>query len=263
MVWIGGCGAYGDGVATIAGSDHEVSGDRSSGGESASGGDTASVAGSGGAAGDTGAVGGSGGSGGTAELRTDLSCDVEATGCDGDVVGTWAAVDCPLELSGEVDVTGLGLGCQRGIVTAGYLEVSGALSIDEAGNVLDRTTTRGAEELELPPACLDVAIAPGTCESLARPFMGVYGFATMECVDVADGGCRCSGTFEQSGGLAIVGSQPVRSGTYTTEDRALTLTDGSNQATYDSCVTDEAMVLIPPSPSDLGDVTGRVVLQRQ
>src|SRR5687768_4308400 len=59
-----------------------------------------------------------------------LSCDIGSTPCGGDVVGRWQVMDCPLELTGEVDVQGLGIGCRYGETISGSLVVSGALTLD-------------------------------------------------------------------------------------------------------------------------------------
>src|SRR5688572_20752265 len=48
------------------------------------------------------------------QCQDDPSCAFASTACDGGVVGTWNAMDCALELTGEVDVRGLGLGCAYG-----------------------------------------------------------------------------------------------------------------------------------------------------
>jgi hypothetical protein len=189
-------------------------------------------------------------------------CDLVAPACGGDVVGNWIVRECPLELTGPVDVSTLGLGCSSGRTVSGSLSVSGKWTVASSGEIIDTTTTRGVHEFTLPPACLEVQA--GTCEPLAVPLERGLGYETVECVDnVERGGCICTGTFSQQGGLAEVSPIPLWMGTYTTQGTVLTTSDRGLVRSYDYCVRNDALILTLPAPGKLGQVTGSIVLSRE
>jgi hypothetical protein len=189
------------------------------------------------------------------------SCDVDAAPCGGDVVGTWLVADCPLELTGQVDLRGFGLGCAGGRILSGYLEVSGTWTLDANGNFADATTTQGVQEFELAAACFSVG-PPVTCERAGSTIGTQLGYDTLECVDDEREGCTCAGTFAQEGGLGTIALTPVEAGGYATSGNTLVATDGGNRTTYDYCSTDETLVLTFPNPGVAGTVEGSLVLQR-
>jgi hypothetical protein len=177
------------------------------------------------------------------------------------VVGTWAVVDCPLELDGRADVTGLGLGCSFGETTSGHLQVSGSLTLDDMGNFEDNTTTRGEHVFELPETCLQTNVA--FCKDIAKA-LHVTGYATATCIDNTEtGGCTCSGTFDRQGGLAVISHIESVRGQYTASDDSLVTSDNGYKVSYDYCATDNALVLTLPMATRVGDVEGSIVLQRQ
>lgn len=189
-------------------------------------------------------------------------CDLVAPACGGDVAGSWTVRDCPLELTGPVDVSDLGFGCSTGRTISSSLRVSGKWTADSAGKIVDTTTTRGVHEFTLPQACLDVLV--GNCESLAVPLENGLGYETVECVDnVERGGCLCAGTFNQEGGMAEISTIPFWMGTYTTQGNVLTTSDRGLLRSYDYCVYDDALVLTLPAPGKLGQVMGSIALSRE
>lgn len=205
---------------------------------------------------------GGGGSGGEPERPVDgASCDVASDPCGGDVVGTWHVVNCPLELTGNVNLLGFGLGCPSGPIASSTMEVSGTWVVDESGRIEDRTTTRGTQEFHVPQSCLDVAVLV-TCDRLWRPFSAL-GYETIACVDDAErGGCNCSGTFNQKGGLAAVSFYPLEMRSYSVSDTRLTVSNPEEETTYDYCATTDTLILAP-TPSAVGTVRGSVVLLRE
>jgi hypothetical protein len=191
-----------------------------------------------------------------------LECHIAWTPCGGDVVGSWKVMNCPLELSGQVDLRGFGLGCAYGETISGSLEVSGTWIADALGNVVDYTTTTGVQEFELPATCLQTEVF--SCAPIARPLMIGLGYATAECVDDTEtGGCICRGTFDQQGGLATISIGALQTGTYSVAGTTLTTTDGAYETAYGHCVTDDAMILTLAAPGVVGLVEGPIVLQKQ
>jgi hypothetical protein len=169
-------------------------------------------------------------------FESDLSCDLELASCGGDVVGAWHVVDCPLELTGEVNLAVFALGCVGGRITSGSLEVSGTWMVDANGNVVDDTTSKGMQQFELREECMSVTPPGTTCARLGEVVGMGLGYETLECVDDAGrGGCACTGSFVQQGGLAD----------------------------YEQCVLDDAMLMTRPSPSNVGRVVGSIVLQKE
>jgi hypothetical protein len=194
----------------------------------------------------------------------EVTCDMAAAPCGGDVSGTWSVVDCPLTLAGEVDMAGFGLGCLTGSVTSGTMQVTGTWSADTTGMFTDATTTTGMQAVELPPDCLVVSGTVTTCDRVGGPVQSSLGYTTFECVDnPATMGCSCTGTFQQEGGLAVVSLRPLDEGTYTTADTMLTMTDGRNETQYAHCVAGNAMVLTLAAPGKIGTVMGSIVMSKQ
>lgn len=192
----------------------------------------------------------------------DLACDLAATACGSDPVGTWKVMDCPLELTGAVDVSALGLGCAFGETISGNLEVSGTLTLDATGLFWDDTHTQGVHEFSLPAACMQVPLVSG-CASIGLPLANTV-YATAECVDdPATGGCTCSGTFDQRGGLADISLSAGRMARYFAEGGQLTLGDEKFGTTYDYCAMDGAMILTLSGSNAAGQVLGSIVLQEQ
>lgn len=189
------------------------------------------------------------------------SCDIASSPCGGDVVGRWNVVDCPLELSGEIDVLGFGLGCPSARVVSGTLRVSGTWIVDASGELTDDTTTTGTQQFELSEDCISVGVL---CDDVRRPFENALGYDTVDCVTNPETlGCTCVGTFEQQGGLAAISLSPLLVGSYSVADATLTSSDAGDETSYQYCVMDDAMVLTLPMPSKVGQVEGSIVLQKE
>jgi hypothetical protein len=218
----------------------------------------AAMGGTGGSNGAT-AMGGSspaaGGTSGTLDVEpVEASCEAVVP-CGGNVVGTWAVAGSCLPVSGMVDVAGFGLGCTTAAVT-GMLEVTGTWTANADGTFMDQTVTSGDSQLALPPECLNVSGTVTTCDRLGGAFQAL-GYAAVTCADAAGGGCTCSATAQQAGGLAVVAFGPPSSGTYTTANDVLTTSAGGDQA-YAYCVSGNTMVMTPQTPGKTGTLTGTI-----
>jgi hypothetical protein len=228
-----------------------------SGGSSSTGGNATTSGGQNSSGGSSAAVGGSSSVGGG------TSC-TNVTPCGGNVVGTWSATSSCLTVTGQVDLTRMGIGCTTATVT-GTLHVTGTWTANADGTVSDNTTTTGDENLELPASCLNVSGTTTTCPKLARSFSSL-GLATATCADAASGGgCSCTATVEQSGGIAVVSTDATNSLTYTTASNVITTSDGLNQTPYSYCVAGSTLTMSPQATSTTsgGTVTGTIVLQKQ
>jgi hypothetical protein len=236
----------GTAVTSVTGGISGISVTGGSGGTSGSGG-----AGKGGSAGSGGQAGGSGGSGGS-------SCSSVApnvTPCGGDVVGTWTLTSGCLKVTGEFDLSSLGIGCTSGTLT-GSLQVTGTWTANSNGTYSDNTTTSGDEQLTLPASCLNVSGTTTNCEGLAGVIQSL-GYDSISCKAAASGGCTCSATIRQSGGLGLVSSDPSTNGNYATSSNAVTTNGG---AKYSYCVSGSTMTWTPQSTRPA--TAGTVVFQK-
>jgi hypothetical protein len=228
-------GSGGSGGLTVTG------GTRATGGIVASGG---IVAGGGIVATGGSSIGGAGGA----------VCS-NASPCGGDVVGTWEVTSSCLKVSGALDLSVVGFGCASATVT-GSLQVTGMWIARADGTYSDKTITTGSEEIAVPPACLQISGTTTTCERLG-PLLTALGYASVSCTAAASGGCLCSTTFAQAGGLGLVALDPQTSGRYTTSGDVIT-TDGVAQYAY--CVSGNRMAWTPQSASPT--TTGTIVFQQ-
>ncbi len=248
------CPCYGNGTCNeglVCASDLCVN--LGSGGQAGAGGSGGVV----GAGGDTGsggdATGGEVGAGGTG--GSEAAC-TNVTPCGGNVVGTWNVTSSCLTVSGDLDLSNLGLGCASALVT-GSLRVTGTWTANGNGTYSDNTTTTGTEIVELPTECLNVSGTRTTCERIGAPLSAV-GFASVNCTtNPATGGCTCPATIDQAGGIGVAPMYPSASGTYTTAGSVLTITAGEQEYSY--CVSGTTLTMTPQSVGR----TGTVVLQRQ
>ncbi len=188
----------------------------------------------------------------------EASCEAVAP-CGGELEeGIWIAAGSCLPVSGEADMSGFGLGCVAAPVS-GALEVSGAFIVNADGTFTDGTTTAGETEIALPPECLDVSGTITTCDRVDGALQSL-GFAEVTCEeDPSTGGCNCTGTAEQSGGLAMLSLDAASDGTYSTAENVIT-TSARTDTDYSYCVTGNMMTLTPVSTSRTGTVSGTVVL---
>jgi hypothetical protein len=213
----------------------------------------------------TGAGEGSGGN----EQAPEASCE-SVTACAGDPVGVWFAQSSCLPVSGIADLSGLGIGCASGPIS-GEIDVTGNFTVNADGTVSDNTSTSGEVYIELEPACLDVSGTVTACDKIGIP-LASGGFDTVECVDseTTTGGCTCTGTFSQSGGMGyILAFNAATSGNYTSSDNNTLLVTGTSFATgletleYAHCVDGNFAMVTPISPTILGETKGTIVLQKQ
>jgi hypothetical protein len=202
------------------------------------------------------------GPGGAAGGGLEASCE-NVTPCGGDIVGAWTVIDSCLTVGGSVDVKDFGLGCNSA-PTTGSLEVTGTWSASAEGmTISDDTTTFGDTAFELPPACAETATLPIACSKLAEPIGSYLSYASLACVDSSSAWCECSGTVEQTGGMGLVSTSALTSGTYTTADGVLTVSDGTNHTEYAYCSSEDTLTLSLKSVSKTGTVTGTILLRRR
>jgi hypothetical protein len=231
-----------------------------SGGSSAGSAGTDTSGGSAGtdaSAGSTG-TGSSAGSGGTGGLCSSV------VACGGDVTGTWSVRSSCVDMKGQLDVTGLGLGCSS-FSMSGSRVVTGIFTANADGTYVDRTTTWGEERLELPDACLSVGLAL-PCDRFDAVMAG-YGYDSMTCVPnpESDGtACFCDGTFEQLAGMGALSYEPPDRGTYSYSGDVVTLHGENNTEPVDYlyCVSGDQLTLLPRTTAT-GTPRGAIVLARQ
>jgi hypothetical protein len=182
--------------------------------------------------------------------------------CGGNLVGTWAVTSSCLKVTGQLDVSPIGLGCRSASITGGVLHVTGTWTANSDGSIADNTVTSGDETLTLAAQCLKVSGTTITCEAVASPLKGL-GYSALTCANAASGGCECNGTVQQDGGLGLVSTDVSTSSTYTTSGNVLTI-PGSTELKYDYCVSGNQMTVTPQTTTaKTGTVTGAVVLQKQ
>ena len=196
----------------------------------------------------TGGISGTGGAG--------TSCP-NVTACGGDVVGTWTVTSSCLKVSGNLDPSLVGAGCSSVPVT-GDLQVSGTWTAVGNGTFTDNTMTTGTEQFALGPSCLIVSSTPVSCTGIAG-FIQLLGFSSLTCTSAAGGGCDCSGTVQQPGGVGLPSPAPSTTGNYTTGANTLTVTGDSGDTKYSYCASASKLTLTPQSTTPT--LTGTIVLQ--
>lgn len=190
-----------------------------------------------GSSGGSGGHGGSGGKGG--------AC-ASAAACGGNVTGNWTVASACFDVSGDMDVSALGLGCHSAAVT-GSRTVGGTFIANADGTYVDRTTTSGEDQLTLSPACLSVSGVVVTCERIG-PVFEIYGYDSVTCADAGDGSCLCDAVLAQSSGLGVLSMEPRAQGSFTTSGHTLTLNDGLNDSqSYEYCSSAGQLTLRPLS----------------
>src|SRR5450755_3548249 len=214
----------------------------SSGGGSGSGGSSNS-AGGGSSAGALGTGGGS--SGGAA-----AACS-NTTACGGSALGTWNATSSCLKVTGQLDLSLVGAGCATAPVT-GSLTVSGTWTANADGTYTDNTMTTGDEQFTLAPSCLVISSTQTDCPGAAN-IISALGYATVTCTPATGGGCACSATVHQSGGMGTVSNIASPSGNYATATNVITI---DNQAPYAYCASPSTMTWTPQTttPATAGTI---------
>ncbi len=233
-------------AAMFLGACSSFSGSGSGAGGSSSGGTGAGTGGSSrsGTGGGTGGSSSSGGAGG--------AC-ANVTACGGNVVGTWTVASSCLSVSGQLDLSNFfGSACSSAQAT-GSLQVSGTWSAKADGTYTDNTTTTGNEQLTLAAACLSFSGMTITCDTVSSVVQAALGYSAVSCTSAAGGGCSCSATVNQPGGIGAVSASASASGNYSASGNTLTI-DSSTPYSY--CVSGGKLTLTPQAPA-----TGTVVLQ--
>jgi hypothetical protein len=160
------------------------------------------------------------------------------------------------------DLAGFGLGCAEAAVT-GDLEVSGTLIANPDGTLMDNTRMSGETVFELPPECLVVSGTVTSCDRVGGPIEESLGYSQVECVDAASGGCTCTGTVDQAGGIAFLSYEASESGTFATADTTITLSNSADDVQYGYCVEENTLTMTPLTVNRIGTVMGTVVLLKQ
>ncbi len=187
---------------------------------------------------------------------TSCSNVTTVTPCGGNVVGTWTAVPSCLNVTGQVALSAYGLGCPSASVT-GSLSVTGTWTANANGTYSDDTTTSGSEQLTLGASCLVVSSTPVSCSGMGSYLMSSLGYSSVTCTDAGTGGCNCSATVQQTGGMGLVSVGPSTNGTYTTAGNVITTSSQGPQYTY--CASGNSMIITPESTSPT--LAGAVTLQ--
>ena len=180
-----------------------------------------------------------------------MSCS-SVTPCGGDVVGTWTVASSCLKVTGQADMSVVGLGCTSAPVT-GSLLVTGTWIANANGTYSDNTTTSGTEQITLPASCLQLSGTTTTCERIFGVLQGL-GYDSVSCTSAASGGCTCPAIVKQTGGLGVLSSDPLTSGNYKTSGNVVTTDDGRQ---YSYCVSGNKMTWTPQgtSPTTTGTIT--------
>jgi hypothetical protein len=253
---MGGSAGTGGNTAGTGGSAGMATGGSSGAGGDSMGGASGSGAGSAG----TGAGGAGGGSGGS----TQVDCMSAAPApCGGDVVGTWTSGGCDMTVSGMANLTSAGIGCTAA-PAEGKIKVTGTFTATADGMFMDNTTTTGEVIMELAAQCLMISGFMGTCDRLDLEPAGLSGIM---CVDnEMTMGCTCTVPIDQMGGLGAITLDGFLknklAGTYTAMDNKLVLTAGE-PTEYSYCVAGSTLTIEPGIPTNVGTVTGPMVLQKQ
>lgn len=215
--------------------------------------------GSGGGGDATGGTGGGqSGTGGTSGAGGGASC-TNAPGCGGDVVGSWSVTASCLELSGDADVSTIGLGCAS-IPVMGYLEVTGTWTAYAGGTYLDETVTSGEALLEMPESCRSISGTVIECRQMGDA-LELMGYTSVACIPVTGGGCSCEAVIEQHGGMGVISIIPGTSGEYTVAGNVLS-TVSDAPAEYEYCASGTELSMHPIT-STAGTVTGTIELSKQ
>jgi hypothetical protein len=247
---------------SAAGTGGSAAGTGGTGGSSAgTGGSSAGTGGS--AAGTSGSGGDAAGTGGTGGGEP-VSCDSLAP-CGGDVVGAFTVVSCMLEITGELDVTSLGLSptCEMAPApVTGMMEVAGTFTFNADGKFADNTTTTGSAQWELAEPCLFLSGTTTTCGMISGPLAST-GYRNIMCVDNTETkGCTCTGEIDQEGGIGFVDINAETSGNYTTMDNSLVTSAFGNETEYSYCIASNKLAMTLVSVSKTGTVEGSIVLQK-
>jgi len=171
------------------------------------------------------------------------------------VTGTWSVSSSCLSISGKLDVSLIGMTCPPPAVT-GSLKVTGTFTANSNGSYADGTTATGSESFSLDASCLVISSTPTTCSGAANVLLAM-GYSSVTCQSVSGGGCACTATVQQTGGLGLVSPLASNSGSLSTSGNVLTIDDTLK---YSYCASGNSLTLTPQSTSVT--TTGTIVLQK-
>jgi hypothetical protein len=163
-----------------------------------------------------------------------------------------------LRVGGELGLSLVGTGCPSAPVS-GALDVTGTWTANADGTYTDNTTTKGDTQLTLAPSCLVISSTPVTCDGAASIIKNL-GFASLACTPAAAGGCNCTGTINQLGGLGVMSVAPSTSGNYTPAGNVVTITGDAGDTNYSYCVSSDTLTVTPQSTS--ATLTGTIALRK-
>jgi hypothetical protein len=158
-------------------------------------------------------------------------------------------------VSGQLDLSMMGAGCASAPVE-GSLQVTGTWTARSDGTYRDATTTFGSEQITLAASCLVISSTPVTCGAMAS-LLPALGYSAASCSPLASGGCACTATIAQTGGLGLVSLFAQTSGDYTTSGNVVATDEPAH---YSYCVSGNRMTWTPQSTSPT--TTGTIVLQQ-
>jgi len=205
--------------------------------------------------GSGGVSGGSGGSNSPSNGGESGAVCSTVVPCGGDLVGIWTVTSSCLQVSGQADLSTLGLGCASAPIV-GTVRVTGMLAARSDGAYWGITMSQtGDMVLALPASCLEVSGTVTTCPVLAKVLLSL-GYATTDCAPAANGGCTCSATVKQASGLGQILISTPAEGTYKTADNVVTFNDVEK---YSYCVAGSKMTWTPQSAGLV--TTGAVVFE--
>ncbi len=184
----------------------------------------------------------------------EASCD-DVVSCGGDVTGIWTVSSSCLALSGMLNLRSFGLGCDES-PASGELGVTGIISFEQGGRMVDATRTTGTVIIELADSCLDVSDTRVACDQVGGPLRSL-GFDKVDCQDATAGGCDCVGSFNQYAGMGHLTFDAMGTSSYSVSGDTLTI---SNDLTYDYCVQDEILTLTPTNQQSFEKIGGTIVL---
>jgi non-reducing end alpha-L-arabinofuranosidase len=158
-------------------------------------------------------------------------------------------------VTGQLDLSLVGAGCATAPVT-GSLTVSGTWTANADGTYTDNTMTTGDEQFTLAPSCLVISSTQTDCPGAAN-IISSLGYSSVTCTAAAGGGCACSATVKQSGGVGVVSNIASPNGNYTTAGNVLTI---DAQTPYSYCASADTMTWSPQTTNPT--TTGSIAFQK-
>lgn len=198
--------------------------------------------------------------GGEAGSSGDSESCTNAPPCGGDIVGSWTVTSSCLDVTGEIDLTTLGMACHSVPVT-GHLEVTGTWTANPDGTYSDQTLTSGTEQIVVPSSCLSITGTPITCAQMAQA-LAYLGYVSTTCMTTTGGECTCEADIQQSGGMGMVTAARAIEGDYSVDDDTLTVTDEYEDRPYAFCATSTELSVRPLSTSR-GSLAGAIEFEQQ